>query len=43
MKKPLPPHDPFDSMSEAYELLLEKAQQKAHQSGAAVHHVIAEM
>ena len=43
MKKSLPPHDPIESMGEAYELLLEKAQQKAHQSGAAVHQMIAEI
>lgn len=32
-----PPHDPVEAMGEAYELLLEKALQKAHQGGAAVH------
>lgn len=43
MKKPLPPHGPIESMGDAYELLLEKAQQKAQQSGAIVHHVIEEI
>ena len=43
MKKSLPPHDPIHSIGEAYELLLEKAQQKAHQSGAAVLQMIAEI
>jgi hypothetical protein len=43
MKKSLSPHDPAHSMGEAYELLLEKAQQKAHQSGSAVHHMIDEV
>ena len=38
----LPPHDPIDALGEAYELLLEKALQKAHQSGALVHHMIEE-
>lgn len=37
MKDLLPPHDPVEAMGEAYELLLEKALQKAHQSGAVVH------
>lgn len=32
-----PPHDPVEAMGEAYELLLEKALQKTHQSGAVVH------
>jgi len=42
--KDLPPsHDPIDSLGEAYELLLEKALQKAHQSGAALHHMIGEI
>ena len=43
MKKSLPPHDPIESMGEAYELLLEKAQQKAHQSGVAIHQTIDEV
>ena len=43
MKKTLPSHDPIESMGEAYELLLEKAQQKAHQSGTAVHQMIDEI
>lgn len=38
----LPPHDFIDALGEAYELLLEKALQKAHQSGALVHHMIEE-
>jgi predicted Zn-ribbon and HTH transcriptional regulator len=41
MKKLLPPHDPVEAMGEAYELLLENALKKAHQSGAAVHQMIA--
>jgi rubrerythrin len=40
MKDLLPPHDPIEAMGEAYELLLEKALQKAHQSGNLVHHTI---
>ncbi|HUW50363.1 MAG TPA: zinc ribbon-containing protein [Sulfuricella sp.] len=40
MKKSLPPHDPIETMGEAYELLLEKALQKAHQSGTAVHQML---
>jgi len=40
MNELLPPHDPIEAMGEAYELLLEKAQQKAHQSGAIVHRMI---
>lgn len=43
MKKSLPPHDPIETMGDAYELLLDKALQKAHQSGDAVHHVIDEI
>lgn len=43
MNKPHPPHDPIDSMGKAYEFLLEKAQQKAHQSGAAIHQMIDEL
>ena len=38
----LPPHDPVEALGEAYELLLEKSLQKAHQSGALVHHMIDE-
>jgi len=38
----LPPHDPIDALGEAYELLLESALQKAHQSGVFVHHMIDE-
>ncbi len=40
MKDLLPPHDPIEAMGEAYELLLEKALQKAHQSGNLIHHMI---
>lgn len=43
MKDLRPPHDLIEAMGEAYELLLEKARQKAHQSGAVVHHMIAEV
>ncbi len=43
MKKSIPPRDPVESIGEAYESLLESAMQKAHQSGAAVHHVIDEI
>ena len=43
MKKSIPPRDPIEFMGEAYESLLESAMQKAHQSGAAVHHVIDEV
>jgi hypothetical protein len=42
MNELLPPHDFIDALGEAYELLLEKALQKAHQSGALVHHMIEE-
>lgn len=38
----LPPHDPIEAFGEAYELLLEKSLQKAHQSGALIHHMIDE-
>ncbi|MHB9100997.1 MAG: zinc ribbon-containing protein [Sulfuricella sp.] len=42
--KGLPPsHDPMETLGEAYEVLLGKALQKAHQSGAALHHVIGEV
>ncbi|MHB1176666.1 MAG: zinc ribbon-containing protein [Sulfuriferula sp.] len=37
MKDLPPPRDPIEAMGEAYEALLEKALQKAHQSGSAVH------
>lgn len=43
MKKLRPPHDPVEAMGEAYELLLEKAMQKAHQSGSFVHSMIDEI
>ena len=38
----LPPHDPIEALGEAYELLLEKTLEKAHQSGALFHHLIEE-
>lgn len=40
MKDLPPPRDLIEAMGEAYELFLEKAQQKAHQGGTAVHHLI---
>ncbi|MDA8328749.1 MAG: zinc ribbon-containing protein [Betaproteobacteria bacterium] len=43
MKESLPPHDPVDTVGKAYEFLLEKAQEKAHQSAAVVHHVMDEI
>ena len=33
-----PPHDPIDALGQSYELLLEKALEKAHQSGTVVDH-----
>jgi len=42
MNELLPSHDPIDALGEAYEFLLEKALQKAHQSGNLVHHMIEE-
>jgi hypothetical protein len=42
MNELLPPHDPIDALGEAYELLLEKALQKAHQSGAFAHQMLDE-
>ena len=39
MKELPPPHVPIKTVGEAYELLLEKA----HQSGAVVHHMIDEI
>lgn len=41
MKKLLPPHDLIEALGEAYELLLENALKKAHQSGAAIHQMMA--
>lgn len=38
----LPPHDPIEALGEAYELLLEKALQNVHQSGAIGHRLIEE-
>jgi len=38
----LPPNDPIEALGQAYELLLEKALQKTHQSGAFIHHMIEE-
>jgi hypothetical protein len=42
MNKLLPPHDLIEAMGESYELLLESALKKAHQSNVAVHHAIDE-
>ena len=39
---PLHGAHPIEAMGEAYELLLEKALHKAHQSGTLLHHVIEE-
>lgn len=42
--KDLPsPHDLFEAMGEAYELVLEKALQRLHQSGAMAHQMIDEV
>ena len=38
-----PPQDPVEAMGESYELLLEEALNKAHQSGALLHRLIAEL
>lgn len=43
MKNPLPPTDPIEAMGKAYELLLEKILQEAHQGGAFLHRVIDEV
>jgi hypothetical protein len=43
MKDLPPPHDLIEAMGEAYELLLEKSLQKAHESGATVHHMLDEI
>lgn len=43
MKKSTLSHEPVETMGEAYEMLLDKAVKKAHQSGAVVHHVIDEV
>jgi len=40
MKDFPPPHDPIETLGEAYAVLLEKALQKAHQTGAALHPMI---
>ncbi len=40
MKELQPPHDLIESLGESYELLLESALKKAHQSGAAIHWMI---
>jgi hypothetical protein len=40
MNNLLPPANPIDALGEAYELLLESALKKAHQSGAFFHHMI---
>lgn len=37
------PNNPIEKLDEAYEVLLERALQKARQNGAALHHVIAEV
>jgi rubrerythrin len=42
MNKLLPPRDLIEAMGESYELLLESALKKAHQSNTAVHEVIDE-
>ena len=42
MNELLPPNDSIEAMGEAYELLLEKALQKAHQNGTLLHHMIDE-
>ena len=43
MKDSSPPHDPIETLDEAYEVLLERALRKAHQRGAALHHMIGEI
>jgi hypothetical protein len=43
MKDLPPPGDPIEALGEAYELLLENALQKAHQSGAVLHRMIDEI
>lgn len=43
MKDLLPPTDPVESIGEAYELLLEKILQEAHQGGAFLHRVFDEI
>ena len=43
MKDLPPPGDPIEALGETYELLLEKALQKAHQSGAILHRMINEI
>jgi hypothetical protein len=43
MKKMQPPRDIVEALGESYELLLESALKKAHQSGSALHHVIEEV
>jgi hypothetical protein len=43
MKDLPPPHDLVEAMGEAYELFLEKSQQKAHQGSVFVQHVIEEI
>jgi hypothetical protein len=40
MNNLLPPANPIDALGEAYELLLESALDKAHQSGVFLHHMI---
>jgi rubrerythrin len=43
MKNSPPPRDHTDSLGEIYELILEKALQKTHQSGAVFHRMIDEI
>ena len=43
MKDPSPPHDPIETLNEAYEVLLERALLKAHQRGTVLHHMIGEI
>ena len=43
MKDLMPPQDPIEAMGESYELLLEKALAKAHDSSALLHRLIADI
>ena len=47
MPKPVPPHDPIETLGEAYETLLEKSIEEAHKtkakSGPALHRLIDEV
>jgi hypothetical protein len=40
MTKLQPPYDLIDSIGESYKLFLESVLRKAHQSGAAIHHLM---